>query len=199
MQSAPNLHASLPVAGGTMRGRVPQYGWTHSRNPEQADDLARSWNAASYRGRPEVALPNAPLSESMGTMWAKLQNRPKIKREFRNCYLPNYCDLRTTPAKNYHPFLTGCEELQKTCFPGRGHPHMKADMSWAKATHPAGQFWKTSGVEPVTMPVGSVGGMRMPAYDMPTRQPCPELLHRAVSDGSIRGGGSRGGSEYLDF
>ena len=107
-----------------MTNRAPQFNWTHSRNPVSANDMSASWNKELYRGRPSAQLPQAPLAESYGTQWIRTQKLPKIKREFKNWYLPNYCDLATTPVKNYHPRLTGYEELQRTCYPGRGKDYV---------------------------------------------------------------------------
>merc|ERR1719321_39705 len=148
--------ASDTSIGATMDGRKPGFGWTHARNIQNADDLAASWANSSYRGRPSVVLPQAPLAESYGTQWIKKNPPPTVKREFKNWYLPNYTDLVTTPVKNYHPKLTGYEELLRTCYRGRGKDYPREDMSWAIPSHPAGAFWHGTQRAPVRLEPGAV-------------------------------------------
>jgi len=182
---------SVPAFGTTMANRAPQFNWTHSRNPVSANDMSASWNKELYRCRPSAQLPQAPLAESYGTQWIRTQKLPKIKREFKNWYLPNYCDLATTPVKNYHPRLTGYEELQRTCYPGRGKDYVRENLAWALSTNPRGAFWEGTRRPPLRLEPGDAPYLgQMPVYDEPVRNPGAPVLHRAISDGGIFTGGS---------
>ena len=69
--------------------------------------------------------------------------------------------------KNYHPRLTGYEELQRTCYPGRGKDYVREPLNWALSTNPRGAYGEGPRRSPLRLEPGDapyLGQMPVPCW-----------------------------------